>query len=239
MKIDDLTLIYGGEIEVAPGVIVRQPRLRDICSRDVGEQKYNLYVSVFDMTLSDLIGESNIIPQEFIEHMHIFDVMIGFDDYRKILTEAFRFFTDCEIIYDAEQHCFVTDAGGRITREVFDDLAPLILKFNCIKPRRDTAKKFSGKRAKAIFDKIQKAKAAQQKHRGNADPNYTIANMVSKLSSKHPSYNLLNIWDLTIYQLYDQFSCTCMNNQLDVIGLRWAAWGKEDFDFTQWYKKQS
>ena len=236
--VDDLTLIAGVDIPVADGVVIKQPTLRAICAPDVGEQKYSMYVSIFDLTTADVFGgEDSAIPQEIIEHLHIFDVLNGIDDHRQILLDALKFFTGEEATYSKADLACHLSGGGIITREVFDAIAPIVLQINCVQRKRDTAKSYANKRAKKIFEKIQNAKE-KQKHHGKSDPNYTISNIVSKLSSKHPSYNLLNIWDLTIYQLYDQFACTCLNNQLSVIGLRWAAWGKEDFDFSQWYKKQ-
>lgn len=237
--VDNLTLISGVDIQVSDGIVIRQPKLRDICKPDIGEARYNTYVSVFDLTVADVFGgDDAALPAALLEHMHIFDVLIGIDEHRHILLDALNFFLATTVVYDDAKHLVVTSDGIQITRDVFDAIAPIVLQINCVQQKRDTAKTYANQRAKRIFEKIQKAKE-QQKRRGKSDPNYTIPNIVSKLSSKHPSYNLLNIWDLTIYQLYDQFACTCMNNQLDVIGLRWAAWGKEDFDFSQWYKSKS
>ncbi len=239
MTIDDLTLISGSDIDIADGVVVKQPRLRAICSPSVGEAKYRRYVGTFDLLTSDVLGEGgNILPQEIVEHMHIFDLRTSIDEHRKILLEALRFFLCEDVTYDDAAHCCRTASGGVITREVYDDIAFAVLKLSCVQQRRVTAKKFANERAKKIFEKLQKARETH-KRSGQGDANFTIANIISKLSAKHPSINLLNIWDLTVYQLYDQFACTCLNNQLDVLGLRWAAWGKEAFDFTQWYHKQS
>lgn len=239
MTLDDFTLISGSDISVAEGVTVHQPTLRRIRDPSVGHSAYSMYVGVFDLLVSDVFGEDNtVIPREIIDHMHIFDILTGMSDHRKVLLDALSFFLCENVTYDETANVCKTESGGVITREVYDELASVILKISCVQQRRETAKKFANERAKKIFEKIQKARETKRR-RGNGDPNYTIANIVSKLSSKHPSYNLLNIWDLTVYQLYDQFACTCLNTQLDVIGLRWAAWGKEDFDFTKWYNKLS
>ena len=239
MKLDELTLISGADIWITDGITLKQPKLRAICDPEVGESKYSMYVGVFDLMTSDVLGNiGEAIPKEIIDHLHIYDILTGIDEHREILLDALKFFTGDEVVFDEETRCCRTAAGGMITREVYDDIASAVLKFNCVQQRRETAKSFANERAKHIFEKIQKAREAQ-KRRSKGDPNYTIANIVSKLSAKHPSINLLNVWDLTVYQVYDQFACTCLNNQLDVIGLRWAAWGKDEFDFSQWYKKQS
>ena len=235
MKVSELTLISGSDIRIADGVTIRQPRLRAICAQDIGEERYSLFVGLFNLTPTDLLGKDNpIVPKEIVEHMHTFDLLTGFEDQRNMLTDALRFFLGEEVEYVPADRCYRTESDGIITRETFDDMTPVIMQINCVKQRRETAKTFANAKAQKIFEKIQKAREEQK--RGSADPNFTLSNIISKLSSKHPSLNLLNVWDLTIYQLYDQFACVCTNNQLDVVGLRWAAWGKEDFDFTQWYK---
>ena len=49
-----------------------------------------------------------------------------------------------------------------------------------------------------------KRQVAEIKKRKNQDPG--LCDLVSGLSSKHPSINLLNVWDLTYYQFVDQLS---------------------------------
>ena len=59
--------------------------------------------------------------------------------------------------------------------------------------------------------------------------------MVSALAVQHNSLNLSNIWDLTVYQLYDQFFRQNNKNQLDIHAMNYAGWGGE-FDPTSWFR---
>ena len=38
------------------------------------------------------------------------------------------------------------------------------------------------------------------------DPSFSLWNIIGAVTSRHPSLNLTNIWQLTVYQLYDQFA---------------------------------
>ena len=85
------------------------------------------------------------------------------------------------------------------------------------------------KKRKKQFNK-NKAKSKE----GNA--NFDLGNVIAKLSAKTNSpYNLTNIYNLTVFQLYDQFYQIIQNNQIDGYVLKWAAWGSEEFDFSLWY----
>jgi hypothetical protein len=64
-----------------------------------------------------------------------------------------------------------------------------------------------------------------------------LPNLVAAVSAKHNSYNLFNIWGLTVYQLYDQFARIDIGVQLDIYGTRWAAWGQDAFDTGIWFKR--
>lgn len=58
------------------------------------------------------------------------------------------------------------------------------------------------KKEKDVFDLIAEEERKIEKIK-NGDSEITIASMISAVACKHPSINLLNIWDCTIYQLKD------------------------------------
>lgn len=63
-------------------------------------------------------------------------------------------------------------------------------------------------RNKELDEKIAKARAKIKERLGRIpgdEDDITFKDLVSVLTSKHPSLNLLNVWDLTYYQFNDQF----------------------------------
>lgn len=239
MIVDELWLVGGSEIRYADGVTVYQPKLSDIWDPQIGTAKYEQYVNIFGIRTSDLFGKDERIPSEILTHMHIFDVLTGLEDLRKVLTEALNFFVAEEVVYYPEERMYRTDCGGVIQRENFEALANIILHISCMKTREPEAPKFSSEKAQRIYEKIKKGRETASKMQKNANSDMSLSNIISKVSAKSSSYNLLNIGGLTVWQLFDQFACLCLNSQIEIVGLRWAAWGKEDFDFAAWYKKNT
>ena len=235
MTIDPMLLVGGSDIPIAEGLHVRQPTLDDIRQPDVGSVRYQSYLSLLCMTAKDILANGlDGLPQSLLEHLHSFDLMVSIGDLREAFAEALRFFVRERICFDEDASCFRTDGGAVIDRSNYERVRNVILTVSCIKPPEPEAPKFTSERARKIFEKIKAGREKAAKSAQNRD--LSLDNVISKLSSRHPSYNLLNIWGLTVWQLFDQFGCTCVNTQLDVYGLRWAAWGKDEFDFSQWYK---
>lgn len=79
-------------------------------------------------------------------------------------------------------------------------------------------------------------RAASQKQKAADERALSLSSIISAVAARHHSLNILNIWDLTVYQLYDQFAQLNKSLQVDVSSMRWAAWGQEPFDFSLWYK---
>ena len=66
-----------------------------------------------------------------------------------------------------------------------------------------------------------------------------LGNIISAVANKSPSLNILNIWDLTIYQIWDCFSRISNNSIYDIQSMSVAAWGDNDnrFDASAWFKR--
>ena len=235
MTVDPMLLVGGSDIPIMDGLHVRQPTLDDIRQPEVGLARYQAYLSMLCMTAKDILAQGDTgLPQSLLEHLHAFDLMTGIGELREPLHEALGFFIREPLLYAEEERCFKTDSGRRIGRDNYEQVRNVILYISCVKPPETEAPKFMSDTARKIFEKIKAGREKSAKSAQNRD--LSLHNVISKLSSRHPSYNLLNIWGLTVWQLFDQFGCTCVNTQLDVYGLRWAAWGKDEFDFSQWYK---
>lgn len=114
-----------------------------------------------------------------------------------------------------------------------------ILQLCCVEDTVTPPKKFRNEKARKIYELIQSRKAEQAKNTKKVrkeNPDTALPNLISAFCAFSPSYNLTNVWGLTIYQFYDQYHRLDSKIQLDVFGLRWAAWGKKDFDFSLWHK---
>ncbi len=122
---------------------------------------------------------------------------------------------------------------GDLLEEEFYEIRRVVRKINYLNGEESTAElKFRNNAARRIYEQTQQRRKKVTKK----DESINLPNIISAVSVGHNSYNLTNIWELTIYQLYDQFFRQNMKVQMDTIGLRWAAWGKDKFDFDMWYR---
>ena len=75
--------------------------------------------------------------------------------------------------------------------------------------------------------------------KSHSSKNYFLDNIISKMSAANSGYNLLNIYDITVWQLYDQFKAYTQN-RLSVLSERsFSVWGGENFDYELWLKNNN
>lgn len=238
MKLSYFDLISPCPIHVSGVGDIFSPTLRRIAQ--IGAETYNFYLSLL------LADEKTLFSD---------DAMIDF------LKNALTFFFKEEIFYYSDERCFIvtnnaasvitdiealsggrklsdTDIVGVITGDNFSQICDLILQLNNIKRRDEDISKVKNKKALDILKKIQKGRAERQKNK-KADKNMEIANIISAVANRHPSLNMINIWDLTIYQLWDAFARLSNNSIYDIQSMSVAAWGNKDnhFDAAAWFKR--
>ena len=65
-----------------------------------------------------------------------------------------------------------------------------------------------------------------------------LGNIISAVANFHPSLNEYNIWNLTVYQLWDSFYKLINNNIYTIQSTSVAVWGDKDkqFNINEWYK---
>ncbi|MDD6530605.1 MAG: hypothetical protein PUF41_11570 [Prevotella copri] len=162
-------------------------------------------------------------------------------ELRAALLRALSFFLHADVLYaDDVGYCIQRDDNVEyLSLDQIRDIRSVILQFCNIQDDTETAPvKFKNARAKEIYEKIQRKKAEKQKASATSSESLsmTLPNLISAVAAYSPTYNYLNIWQLTVYQFYDQFARLNDDLQLKVFGQRWAAWGTDNFDFSVWYR---
>lgn len=236
--VNSFTLISGGCYCYRNLVKIHPPKLGKI--RDIGWENYQALLSALLSNAQDLIdafGLDNTVLGALPTDSLIF--ITSFPLLRERFLEALSFFVEEKINYDDETGYFVGGGEAELTLDDMREIRSVILQLCCLEDSVTPPKKFRNEKAKKIYELIQQRKAEQAKamkgkHREN--PDTALPNLLSSFCAFSPSYNLTNVWDLTIYQFYDQYHRLDAKIQLDVYGLRWAAWGKKEFDFSVWHK---
>lgn len=211
-------LISGDSIYVDKVGHIRSPFLWELKpTKGIGYWRYNLYLNLIAWGKLDYIkylrvtGAVGAKGASALENpkIGVFELMRLIRPAREALCEAMSFFMDEEVRWNKESSCFevVRQEDGKVVGHIdhvnFDSVRAYMLQVNYIDAKETKAPKFKDEKAKALWEKVQ---AYQQKlGTPKRDKALELGNIISKLCVASNTYNLFNVYDLTVYQLYDQF----------------------------------
>lgn len=259
MKLDYGILLSPNPIKLSIGSL-RKHTLREISVFSF--DKFNLYEVFLKMTpekyYTNMCGEEGKKYWESLNEnkrneMTIYDLITEDDNIQKIYVDLLNFFFDEYVIFKEgffvllrQENDFAEDVTpeiihGVINQDSFQQVLELIQQVCCIYEKDEIIDemKFKNNTAKKIYEKLlkgQKEKKAQKK----ADKNFYLPNIISAVSNCHPTINPINVWDLTLFQLFDSFNRLQVNKMYDIDSRRVSVWGdeKKTFDIALWYKNE-
>lgn len=244
---EKLNLLSGTPIQVG-AFHIRQIKLRELGDSGICSfEQYQRSLSVISLGREELLkilqleSEVGQLSGQNQQSMTVFRLLTGVASLRQCFFEALSFFISEPFRYVEEENVFqVIDSSsavlGVISNNTYPQIRRTIMQANCLAVEDVELQGFKGKRARAIYERIMAGRAASQKQKAADERSLSLSSIISAVAARHHSLNILNIWDLTVYQLYDQFAQLNKSLQVDVSSMRWAAWGQEPFDFSLWYK---
>lgn len=259
MKLDYGTQISPIPITLSIGTL-RKPTLREIAELTFDKFEYYKFFikmtpEIFYTTVKEDGGKEywESLTEESRTNVSLYDIITNDSKLRDIYLEIFNFFFIENIIYEEGFFVFLKQGNiktesldtdkledkiqGVLSKETFSQVLELIQQICCIYDGDEDVDsiKFKNNVAKELYEKMLKAKKEKKK---KADVNLTISNIISAVSSRHPSLNYINIWDLTVFQLLDSFNRLQMNSVFSIDSTRVSVWGdeKKTFDSSLWYK---
>ena len=130
------------------------------------------------------------------------------------------------------------EAVGEINRNNFEEVRRLMLQLNFVGlDKDDTPAAHSTDKAKELWEKTQGFLKNQAESASHEDkPEYHLSNIISKICVMHPSYNLLNVYGLTVFQLYDSFFQLGYMRSNDLSERIFSIHGSDKFNFEDWLK---
>lgn len=221
--------------------------MKDISSIGINTYQYYLTVLLLDLrSYFTMIGrekEFELLSEEERVQLNLFDLLNLNPDCRALLQTIFNFFIQGEAVYSKEQKAFLIQKDGKVTGHVSRENYPLVCNVICQRscvrsgPQEDLSK-VKSKKALEILQKLRKGRAAKGSQ-PKADQNLELGNIISAVANKSHSLNILNIWDLTVFQLWDCFSRLSANSIYEIQSMSVAAWGNKDnhFDASAWFKR--
>ena len=141
---------------------------------------------------------------------------------------------------------------GVINRSNFKDVVDIILQRNSVQREEeitaeDLTKVKNKNKVMQLMEKMKKGQEQLDKTREKKreekglSSDTELANIISCVSAKnHNGINMINIWDMTIYNLYEQFKLIRENNIHDAETLSVFVWGDKSnkFDIDAWFKEK-
>lgn len=181
------------------------------------------------------------------EDISIYNIMV-FDKFLiDSLLCTLNFFFEDEIIYDTKNRVFILFNGtvddnnrktptGMIHENNYNEIIDIILQRVNVDKKKDEHKnlKVKNKTAERLLKKMKKAKKEAEK---KEDKKMEIGNLISSISAHSKTLNILSIWDLTIFQLYDQFARMRNDDLYMMNSTSVSVWGDKEnkFDDTIWF----
>lgn len=209
-------------------------------NKERGETYWNLLSDEQrdSVTLYDLILTEEDVKMTYIELFNFFFVerVILRDNLFYVLKDANEGIADDDIEINEDTICGIIYPHN--IREVVD----IIQQVCCIKsddPLDEEAPKFKNEKAKRLYERMQKAQKELDKNKEKKNSaNLSLPNIISATAAKSPGLNISNIWNITVFQLFDQFNKTQFDDSHYINSVRVAVWGDENnqFDQTLWYK---
>lgn len=249
MKIPYFDLLSPAPICIRNVGSVISPTLREIST--IGIDTYRYYTNIILMepkAYYTLIGQKEYyesLSDDEKSQLNIFDLLVSTEQSAIVLQTVLNFFIKEDVLYSEENKVFLIQNDniliGMISKEIYPQICDIICQRNYIKyTQEEDLSKVKSKKALEIMKKIRKGREEKAKH-SKEDSNMELGNIISAVANKSLSLNIINIWDATIFQVWDCFSRLLNNNIYDIQSMRVATWGNKDnhFDVNAWFKRIS
>lgn len=202
--ISQLKLQRGSAISVGELCKVH-PLLLDEIS-EIEEEKYNQYINILMIDKSTVNRDE--ISDEQYRNLTSYYVLVSYshhDEMIRIMTEeALSIFLKEQVTYHSEGYFFIGEKSEQriIDSNSYEEIKSVVRKQNYLQ-EKEVEKEFKPANDKAaeIIEKMKKAKEKMQKQ--NSDEGLNLSDIISIVANHSEDINILTVWNLTVYQLYE------------------------------------
>lgn len=217
----------------------------------IGLTCYNGMLFLFHATKQDIVdtvedASTKSLLQKLIDKpdISVYDIILLLPSVRGALQESLSYFLEEGVFYDEKSHSFITyvvsddkpdpTIVGEITRNNFDEFREVLLQTNHISfdKKQDAAVTGNNELLKK-WEYAEKMNRDLQNKTDN-DDNATLGNVISKLCSAGTGITFANVWDLTVYQAYDQFAQIGYLRSINISERIFTIHGGDNFEFNSW-----
>ncbi|MGN0430788.1 MAG: hypothetical protein ACI4EQ_00350 [Lachnospiraceae bacterium] len=255
MRLDYASLLSPFPFLIEKVGSIKSPLLREIWNPKITYQGYNMYLSLLFLTpqtyyeqMAPSQGDRyQSLSEEEKAKVCMFDLIADNAGLRDAYLKMLDFFLVEHVLWNPESKVFLTFTGaeddslpvGVIHRGIFSELCDIILQ-RCGIDRKDADMDISKTQNKKALEIVNKIKKGRQAAGGRKVPDKAmeLPNLICAVAAKSNSLNFTNIWDLTVFQLYEQFKREQANVYFDIQKMTVAAYGNKQNSFTgsEWFK---
>lgn len=216
MNLNYFDLLCGEPIYIDGVGHIKSPKLEDIKKINYKTYEALCYYMAIDLSMylkiTGLNEKYGLLSDKDKKANTLYNLIANNQEYIDAYKIIFDFSIVEDVLFDYSDKIFkvysTEDVNpvvvGYINGSNFDYIRDCLLKLNYLKPIEETVVKYKNERARKIAEKLAKNKA--KKANENKDL-LNLSKMISKFCTTNKTgINILNVWDMTVYQFYDQFS---------------------------------
>lgn len=266
MKLDYFTLLSPEPIRLSVGSI-KSPTLREIGR--ISFKRFGIYQIYLKLTPKDYYHELNSeklpywesLSDEQRDSITMWELITLEPDVVPGYLEMLNFFFVERVIFregvfmvvdtddyktpDDELDINNNNLRGMLHHNFFLEVLDIIQQICCLKSGKKAVDinslNFKTGKARRLYERMLKAKEEQSRIEAKKNAkDFAIPNVISSVAAKSNNLNIINIWDATLFQLFDQFNKLRSSDVHYINEVRVSVWGdeKKQFDPALWYKNQ-
>ena len=249
MKIDKGLLLFGAPIPIQGLGRILSPKLKDVFNGFDSYASFSLIRTVMATEKDKIrtIIKGLNLTQDYSDLTDLdFDESSKFSiiTHSHLLREFFRqsldmFFVE-DVVWFEDHKCYVTQNKdeklvGVISNDNYSEVEDLLKQMVGDSSGSGDNLRFATPEAKRLWEEHNTFEQASPK---SISEDYSLPNIISKLACGTTGYTLFSIFDLTVYQLFDQFQAYSQCRSSALSENAYAHWGGEDFDPFSWLRSQ-
>lgn len=201
----EMKLLRGGTVQFER-LLIKPLTLGQI--EEMGIEKYLNLINFTNLTKEKLIGRDLI---EVFKPYSFYQVVVNYDELRNMFLEFLNVFVlhddeETAIRYVPEIDTIVVrynKINGKINNSNFQDFLDFMRKVYYVpKSQKESDRTDIDDEMAELLKEFEEAESKVAKESGNE---ITIVSMIEAICTKHPSINLMTIWDYTMYQFMKTF----------------------------------
>lgn len=230
-------ILMGEDVEIH-GITIRNYKLKEIFDKKImGLDKYYMNINLCTLLPKDILPREALAHDE-LKDITLFKICLFVEQIKDKFIEFLDLFTTDKWMFNPDFCEFVTsyDKNRKVIDEsLMHEIFKITQEMYCVvRPKKESDRDDIDDEMKAMLLEFE-----EQKAKAKGGVHITLLSIIEFVSTKHPSLNLINIWEYTMYKLmktyyrlehisnYEQtvsamYSGTISSKDIDLEKMHWA-----------------